>query len=48
MEGGQIFKNRFEDNINEMKIDFEKKHNLKHSKKIQNFIFSKRNINSFF
>ena len=48
MEGGQIFKNRFEDNINEMKIDFEKNHNLKHSKKIQNFIFSKRNINSSF
>ena len=48
MEGGQIFKNRFEDNINEMKIDYEKNHNLKHSKKIQNFIFSKRNINSSF
>ena len=48
MESGQILQNRFEDNINNMKIDSERKHNLKHSTKIQNFIFSKRNINSSF
>ena len=44
-----MFINRFEDNINTIKMDLERSQNLNHSKHIQNFIFSRRIIDySFF
>ena len=43
-----MFKNRFEDNINTIKMDLERNYNLMHSKHIQNFIFKRRNMASSF
>lgn len=45
MESAHMFNNRFDDNINTIKMDLENNQILKHSKNIRNFIFAKRKIN---
>ena len=43
MESAQMSNNRFEENMNTIKMDLERNHILKHSKNIQNIIFTRRN-----
>jgi len=46
MDSAHLFGRIQDENIDSMKIEFEKSHNLKHSKNIRNFILSRRNISS--
>ena len=43
MESAQMSNNRFEENLSTIKMDLERNHILKHSKNIQNIIFTRRN-----
>ena len=46
MESAHLFGRMHDENVDSMKMELEKSHNLKHSKNIRNFIFSRRNIGS--
>ena len=46
MESAHLFNNRFEDNMNTTKMELERNNIPKHSKNIQNIMFTRRNINS--
>ena len=48
MESAQMFNSRFDENRISIKMEFQKNHNLKHSKNIRNLISSRRNIDSYF
>ena len=48
IDGARMFNNKFDENLNSFKMELEQNHNLKHSKNIRNFIFSRRNISTSF
>ena len=46
MDSAHLFGRIQDENVDSMKMELEKSHNLKHSKNIRNFILSRRNIGS--